>query len=206
MKKQYTRKQIQEAISYWKKQLAEGNYRKVNEAAGFSIENPYSIDNCKAIGYVAYFTLNDDPFLPVNYSLPLNVDDTDEDTIAFSKEIASMRNRAAGLGSKTAVIDLKDRYNGKIASGTFFSTREQCDNAMEISEIDAGGAQTNDYLYDCVEAGLINEQERSSLMREFEANGLSIYDTYVCGDDTVFFGKDACVDSAIEWERKYDRW
>lgn len=34
MKKAYTKKQIQEAISYWKKQLAEGNYRKVNEAAG----------------------------------------------------------------------------------------------------------------------------------------------------------------------------
>lgn len=32
MKKQYTRKQIQEAISYWKKQLAEGNYRKINES------------------------------------------------------------------------------------------------------------------------------------------------------------------------------
>ena len=31
MKKTYTKKQIQEAISYWKKQLAKGNYRKVNE-------------------------------------------------------------------------------------------------------------------------------------------------------------------------------
>ena len=28
----YTKKQIQEAISYWRKQLAKGNYRKVNEA------------------------------------------------------------------------------------------------------------------------------------------------------------------------------
>ena len=33
MKKQYTRKQIQEAISYWKKQLAKGDYRKANETA-----------------------------------------------------------------------------------------------------------------------------------------------------------------------------
>jgi hypothetical protein len=32
MKKTYTKKQIQEAISYWKKQLAEGNYRKINES------------------------------------------------------------------------------------------------------------------------------------------------------------------------------
>ena len=31
MKKTYTKKQIQEAIAYWKKQLAGGNYRKVNE-------------------------------------------------------------------------------------------------------------------------------------------------------------------------------
>ena len=33
MKKQYTKKQITEAISYWEKQLANGNYRKVNESA-----------------------------------------------------------------------------------------------------------------------------------------------------------------------------
>ena len=32
MKKQYTKKQIQEAIAYWEKQLAKGNYRKVNES------------------------------------------------------------------------------------------------------------------------------------------------------------------------------
>ena len=32
MKKTYTKKQISEAIAYWKKQLAEGNYRKVNES------------------------------------------------------------------------------------------------------------------------------------------------------------------------------
>ena len=32
MKKKYTRKQITEAIAYWEKQLANGNYRKVNES------------------------------------------------------------------------------------------------------------------------------------------------------------------------------
>ena len=31
MKKRYTKTQIAEAISYWEKQLAEGNYKKVNE-------------------------------------------------------------------------------------------------------------------------------------------------------------------------------
>lgn len=34
MKKPYTKKQIQEAIAYWKGQLAKGNYRKVNESEG----------------------------------------------------------------------------------------------------------------------------------------------------------------------------
>lgn len=31
MKKQYTRKQIVEAINYWKKQIRLGNYKKLNE-------------------------------------------------------------------------------------------------------------------------------------------------------------------------------
>lgn len=31
MKKKYTKKQIQEAISYWEKQLSLGNYKKLNE-------------------------------------------------------------------------------------------------------------------------------------------------------------------------------
>lgn len=44
MKKQYTRKQIQEAIRYWKKQLAEGNYRKADESekgGGFDREEVF---------------------------------------------------------------------------------------------------------------------------------------------------------------------
>jgi hypothetical protein len=32
MKKQYTRKQITEALAYWEKQLRIGNYRKLNES------------------------------------------------------------------------------------------------------------------------------------------------------------------------------
>ena len=32
MKKTYTKRQIQEAISYWQKQLKLGNYKKVNES------------------------------------------------------------------------------------------------------------------------------------------------------------------------------
>lgn len=32
MKKQYTKKQITEAIAYWEKQLRAGNYKKINES------------------------------------------------------------------------------------------------------------------------------------------------------------------------------
>ena len=41
MKKAYTKRQIQEAISYWEKQLAKGNYKKINEA---SITDPGYVD------------------------------------------------------------------------------------------------------------------------------------------------------------------
>ena len=33
MKKTYTKKQIQEAIAYWEKRLAKGDYRRMNESA-----------------------------------------------------------------------------------------------------------------------------------------------------------------------------
>ena len=33
MKKKYTKKQIQEAINYWKKQIKIGNYKKINESS-----------------------------------------------------------------------------------------------------------------------------------------------------------------------------
>ena len=33
MKKRYTKRQIQESIKYWEKQLRKGNYHKVNESA-----------------------------------------------------------------------------------------------------------------------------------------------------------------------------
>ncbi len=48
MKRRYTKKQIQEAISYWRKQLAKGNYRKVNEAIRTTRIRPdrwYIVDN-----------------------------------------------------------------------------------------------------------------------------------------------------------------
>ena len=39
MKKKYTKKQIQEAISYWEKQLSLGNYKKLNEDENVYDEN-----------------------------------------------------------------------------------------------------------------------------------------------------------------------
>ncbi len=71
MKKTYTKKQIQEAIAYWEKQLKAGNYRKVNEAFEHSGENPYDIDNCRASGWVVFFMRDDFPYLPVDFSMPV---------------------------------------------------------------------------------------------------------------------------------------
>jgi len=39
MKKQYTKKQIVEAINYWKKQLRAGNYKKLNENVDSNLMN-----------------------------------------------------------------------------------------------------------------------------------------------------------------------
>ena len=55
MKKTYTKKQIQEAISYWEKQLRAGNYKKVNE----SINDAAGILQAIAVGL-----LNDNAFNP----------------------------------------------------------------------------------------------------------------------------------------------
>lgn len=40
MKKRYTKKQIQEAIAYWERQLKSGNYRKVNESEDEGVFDP----------------------------------------------------------------------------------------------------------------------------------------------------------------------
>ena len=48
MKKTYTKKQIQEAIAYWKKQLTEGNYRKTDkllEDENYSVKEIRSFDD-----------------------------------------------------------------------------------------------------------------------------------------------------------------
>ena len=54
MKKQYTKKQITEAIAYWKKQLKNGNYKKVNE----------SKDTMKSITFTDYIEYDEDDFKP----------------------------------------------------------------------------------------------------------------------------------------------
>ena len=200
MKKAYTRKQIQEAISYWRKQLVKGNYRKIDEAFDRAGGNPYDLDNCKVTGYVAYFTINDDPFLPVDFSMPITLDG-DADEVEFLKAVGKMRNQAGANGLCKASIDLCGQGGARVPSnGTFFGTRQQCEDALRASEMDAGGAQTVDYLYDCQQAGIINEQERKNLEREFDKEGLVIYETFVCGNGAVIFGRDALNDNADEWD------
>ena len=47
MKKTYTKKQITEAIAYWKKQLRAGNYKKLNESV---VLNEYQYASAVALG------------------------------------------------------------------------------------------------------------------------------------------------------------
>ena len=55
MKKTYTKKQIQEAINYWEKQLRIGNYERVNESAN---------DAAGILQAIAVGLLNDNAFNP----------------------------------------------------------------------------------------------------------------------------------------------
>lgn len=57
--KKYTKKQILEAISYWKKQLKKGNYRRLNESNSFFdyiVENPNIEDIAKKNPYAIEFS------------------------------------------------------------------------------------------------------------------------------------------------------
>ena len=58
MKKQYTKKQIVEAINYWKKQLRAGNYRKLDEELSLAQTN-------NAMGRYLLLTHNSDMFTMV---------------------------------------------------------------------------------------------------------------------------------------------
>ena len=71
MKKSYTKRQIQEAIAYWKRQLVKGNYCKVNESLDqarfeqikddlFSILRAHGpIAVCKKLGETCYEMVSD---------------------------------------------------------------------------------------------------------------------------------------------------
>lgn len=57
MKRKYTKKQICEAIAYWKKQLKNGNYKKVNESIDdYYIENPNVKDIARKNPYAIEFS------------------------------------------------------------------------------------------------------------------------------------------------------
>ena len=61
MKKQYTKKQITEAIAYWQKQLKLGNYKKVNESQtnDDGTVKPYNV------GDILWDTYEDEELEPV---------------------------------------------------------------------------------------------------------------------------------------------
>lgn len=61
MKKQYSKKQIQEAISYWKKQLSTGNYLKLNESTSNINDLLYDLINSERI-QASYAEWCDSPF------------------------------------------------------------------------------------------------------------------------------------------------
>ena len=66
MKKKYTRKQITEAIAYWKKQLNEGNFKRLNESYDELIQKIKALPNGSKIAFeiVTY----DDEWLPCSLS------------------------------------------------------------------------------------------------------------------------------------------
>lgn len=49
MKKMYTKRQITEAIAYWKKQLKDGNYKRVDESGDSSRTLGYLLDKAKQL-------------------------------------------------------------------------------------------------------------------------------------------------------------
>lgn len=58
MKKKYTKLQIQEAISYWKKQLIDGNYCKINKDTGRPQSNVSLSDMVATVGLRTLYKLN----------------------------------------------------------------------------------------------------------------------------------------------------
>ena len=64
MKKRYTKKQIQESIAYWKKQLKLGNYKKLNES--LNDEELRNGPNGEYVWYLDEFIDYDDDDDPTN--------------------------------------------------------------------------------------------------------------------------------------------
>jgi len=202
VKKTYTKKQIQEAIAYWKKQLAKGNYRKVNEAFEYSGENPYDIDNCKASGWVMYFRKNGEAYLPVDYTVShrLHPEDDPSPHAADIRATDEQMNRvrlAQANASTVASRSCRFVLDGRRVSATFFATRDAAQRAADASEMDGGGAQSCAYIWDCVNLGYVSENDVGDL----EKTDVEIIDTYICGNGAVIFGQDALEDNADEWER-----
>jgi len=108
MKKTYTKKQIQEAIAYWKKQLAKGNYRKVDEAIALDDLNPNSWYVCKEHGVVDWndpdmaFYMNNDDYTWDDYA-STEVEALEEfDTMEDANARAEVLARQAGMDVRGA--------------------------------------------------------------------------------------------------------
>lgn len=156
----------------------------MNEAFEHSGENPYDIDNCKASGWVVFFIRDGFPYLPVDFSMPVQnpVKGDEGDELSQNARDQVMRR----FRPYTAMLPYENgiRMNAK--------------DAIDIAEIDSGAYfGTSCYLNDCRNMGLINDDD----ITEFEtAENIKVVDTYVCANDAVIFGRDALDDNADEWE------
>jgi len=173
--REYTKRQIQEAIDYWKKQLEAGNYRKMNEAFEHLPGNPYDIDNVEASGWAAFFVRNGEPAMAIDFQAVLP---------NLPRGAVDVEINLAGRG-------------GVSTAGTLFLKRSDAMTALSQTELDQQGGATSNYLYDgLVNAGMLT----NDLADEFQTSDVEILETFVCGNGTVIFGRDALDDNADEWD------
>ena len=151
MKKQYTKKQIIEAIAYWKNQLRAGNYRKVNEntdivrtpsmsktARDFAIGLKHDSPDLKAVFVVntiiprttrvtewVWYDRNDN-----EYILPPTTIDIDQAFEKYEIDVECVASDIRYAGSQLLIIldepQMRDRKN---------STKNRLKNGLSVSEV-----------------------------------------------------------------------
>ena len=101
MKKTYAKKQIQEAINYWEKQLRIGNYKRVNESAN---------DTAGILQAIAVGLLNDNAFNPSGiYGNSGIYWEYPEDNVKYVIEITNVRK----TNSNTYICDVSGGLENK---------------------------------------------------------------------------------------------